>query len=265
MRICVRDDASRGPAPPSLLPRGRVDDRANDSIGRRAVRGRRRVRRGAGSCRSRPAADRARRGRAHLPRQRPRLRRRADPAAGPRDGRAGEDPAVARRRAVRARRHGHRGPRALRRRRRPVLPLGPRGRGALPRRPVGRRPGRRPEHAGHQRAAALGHRRHPPALPAGTRHHDGRGLCAVGSRLRQRCLRVDDPAPGWTATATSSPAASSGSPTPTRPTSSSSLPRSTRRPATAASPRSSSSAASPASPSARRKTSSASAPAAPAS
>ena len=47
-----------------------------------------------------------------------------------------------------------------------LLPLGPGRRGAVARRPVGRRARRRPEHAGHQRAAALGQRRHQAALPA---------------------------------------------------------------------------------------------------
>ena len=48
----------------------------------------------------------------------------------------------------------------------PLLSLGARRRGALARRPVGRRPRRRAEHAGHQRAAALGQRRSEEPLPA---------------------------------------------------------------------------------------------------
>ena len=124
-----------------------------------------------------------------------------------------------------------------------LLPLGAGRRGALARRPVGRRARRRPEHAGHQRAAPLGQRRHQAALPAAARRRHRRRLRPVGSGLRQRRVRADHARAWRTATASSSTAASSGSPTATKPTSSSSSPRSIRTPATAASPRSSSSAA----------------------
>ena len=59
--------------------------------------------------------------------------------------------------------------------------------------PVGRRAGRRPEHAGHQRAAALGHATTlQAALPAEARRGHRRRLRAVGGRLRQRRVRAGD-------------------------------------------------------------------------
>ena len=50
--------------------------------------------------------------------------------------------------------------------------------------PVDRRARGRPEHARHQRAAALGQRRHQAHVPAGARVQDGRRLRAVGGRGR---------------------------------------------------------------------------------
>ena len=79
--------------------------------------------------------------------------------AGPGDGRAGGVSGRPRAKALRARRDGHRDARAPRRQRRHLLPRGPGGRGAGARGRVGRRARGRPEHAGHQRAHALGQRR----------------------------------------------------------------------------------------------------------
>ena len=97
---------------------------------------------------------------------------------------------------LRSRRHGHRNPRRTWRCRRDVLPLGPGGRGAVAGRPVGWRVRRRAEHAGHQRAAALGQRGSAaddicPRLAARL----GRCLRAVRGRLRQRCVRDGDARP----------------------------------------------------------------------
>ena len=74
-----------------------------------------------------------------------------------------------------------------------LLPRRAGRRGALARGPVGRRARGRPEHAGHQRAAALGQptssrRRY---LPQAGRRRDRR-LRPVGGRLRQRRLRAGD-------------------------------------------------------------------------
>ena len=101
-------------------------------------------------------------------------------------------------------------------------------------------------------------RRYLPRLAAG----NGRRVRAVGGGLRQRRVRADHARRGRRRRVRARTAASSGSPTPTKRTSSSSLRRSIPTPATAASPRFSSSADSPDSPSARRRTSSASARAA---
>ena len=101
-------------------------------------------------------------------------------------------PPRAHRQAVRARPHGHRDPRSARRRRRQLLPCRPGGRGAVAGRPLGRRAGRRAEHAGHQRAAALGQRRDEAALPAAARGVGRRRLRAVRGRLGQRRVRAGD-------------------------------------------------------------------------
>ena len=74
----------------------------------------------------------------------------------------------------------------------PLLPRGARGRGAVARRSVDRRAGRRPEHAGHQRPAALGQRGPETPLPAAAGRVDGRRLRAVGGRLGQRRVCADD-------------------------------------------------------------------------
>ena len=61
---------------------------------------------------------------------------------------------------------------------RELLPCRPGGRGAVARRSLRRRARRRPEHAGHQRPAALGQRRHQAALPPEARRRYGRRLRA---------------------------------------------------------------------------------------
>ena len=141
-----------------------------------------------------PRADRAFRGRTALPRQRLRVRRPRDPAARPRDGRAG---ARSRRRsstscstsASWASRSRRRSAAAARR----FFHCRARRRGAVARRPVGRRAGRRPEHAGRSTRCCAGapttsEQRY---LPAARRRH-GRRLRAVGGRLRQRRVRAGD-------------------------------------------------------------------------
>ena len=213
---------------------------------------------------SRDAAcsDHAHRRRTALPQQRVRIRRSRRPPSRPQDGRRGEDAARSHRSPVRARCHGHRDPRRVRRQRRDLLSLRAGRRGAVASRPVRRRARRRPQHAGHQRAAPLGSDQQKRTYPASPRPGHRRRLRACRRPARAATRSRWPLAPPRAATATSSTAASSGSRTATRPTSSSSSPTSIPMPATAASPRSSSSAARPASRSARRKTSSASAPAA---
>ena len=112
-----------------------------------------------GKSRKSAAADPPDRGRNPVPGQRPGVCGAGNPAARPRNGRSGQDAAQPHRPAVRAGRDGHRDSRRARRRRRHLLPCRPRRRGAVRRRSVGRRARRRAEHAGHQRAAALGLRR----------------------------------------------------------------------------------------------------------
>ena len=102
-------------------------------------------------------------------------------------------PRAAHRQAVRARRHGHRDPRKLRRRRRVVLPLGAGGRGAVARRSVDRRAGRRAEHARHQRLLRWGSddikRRYLPTLAS---RRSAPTACRKPARAatRSRCRRA---------------------------------------------------------------------------
>ena len=84
-------------------------------------------------------------------------------------------------------------PEVARRRGRDLLPLRPRGRSAVARRPGCRRARRRPQHAGHQRADAMGQRRDPATLSPAAGIPCDRRVRAVGSRLGQRRVRDDDP------------------------------------------------------------------------
>ena len=190
------------------------------------------------------AADRPLGGRAAVPRQRVRVRRPRGPAARPRDGRAGADPArrsstscstsaswasrSPRRSAAPARRFFH-----------AVLAVE-----ALSRvDPVDRRARRRAEHARHQRAAPLGQRRRQAPLPAARSRQPRSAPTRCRRPARQRRLRL--------ATRAADARRRLGAHRPqaldhqrgTKPICSSSSPTRTPTPAIAASPRSSSSAA----------------------
>ncbi len=141
-----------------------------------------------------------------------------------------------------------------------LLHVGARRRGAFPRRPLRRRDGGRAEHAGEQRAPALGHRGAEDAATSRGSRRTRSAPTRSRSPVRDATPSLFPAARSSRETSIGSPARSSGSPTGARPGSSSSSPPSIPARATRASPRFSSSAASRASPSARRKTSSASAP-----
>ena len=106
-----------------------------------------------------PPRHRPLRRRGDVPRPGPPVRGGARPAPGLQDGQGGADPAGHHRRVLRARDHGRRDPRPVRRRRRHLLHVHPGGGGAGPRGRLGGGAGRRAEHAGEQRAPALGQRR----------------------------------------------------------------------------------------------------------
>ena len=184
-----------------------------------------------------PRADQPLRRREHVPRRGAGVRRDRGAPARPGDGRGGEDRARPDPQVLRAGPHGHRGAGAVRRRRRRHLHGGAGRRGAGPggrRRPRSTWTCRTRWSTTRSSAGATTSRRR--ATSRGSRRDLVGAYRAVGAGLRLRRLRARDPRRAEAATAGSSPAARSGSPTAPRPACSSSSPTPIRPRATRASP-----------------------------